>query len=85
MQSACEHVLRMGMIQIRNVPPELHRKLKAKAAKLGLSLSEYMLREARRTADRVSPEELIERLRKRTPFRPKLSSVEILREERDRN
>lgn len=73
------------MVQIRNVPPELHRKLKAKAAKLGLSLSDYLLREVRRSADTILPEELIERLKSRTPVRPKITSVEILRQERERN
>jgi plasmid stability protein len=33
----------MGNVQIRNVPPELHRKLKARAAEKGLTLSEYLL------------------------------------------
>jgi len=33
----------MTMIQIRNVPPELHRKLKVRAAEAGMSLSDYLL------------------------------------------
>lgn len=73
------------MVQIRNMPPDLHRKLKAKAAKLGMSLSDYLLREVRRTADAISPEELLERMKKRTPVRPKMSPVDILRDERERN
>ena len=36
----------MAMIQIRNVPDDLHRRLKAKAAMEGVSLSELLLREA---------------------------------------
>jgi len=39
------------MIQIRNVPDELHRKLKARAALAGQSLSDYLLAEIRRSAD----------------------------------
>ena len=35
------------MIQIRNVPDAVHRRLKAQAALEGLSLSEYLLREVR--------------------------------------
>ena len=35
------------MIQIRNVPDALHRKLKARAARAGMSLSEYLLRDIR--------------------------------------
>jgi plasmid stability protein len=37
------------MIQIRNVPDELHREVKARAARAGMSLSDYLLREVERT------------------------------------
>ncbi len=40
------------MIQIRNVPEELHRTLKSRAARLGMSLSAYLLSEIERVADR---------------------------------
>jgi len=33
------------MIQIRNDPDELHRTLKARAAKAGMTLSDYLLSE----------------------------------------
>ena len=39
------------MVQIRNVPDDIHRKLKMKAAKEGVSLSEFLLREAKREAE----------------------------------
>ena len=39
------------MIQIRNVPEDLHRRLKAKAAMEGISLSELLLREATLVAE----------------------------------
>jgi plasmid stability protein len=38
-------------IQIRNVPEELHRTLKARAALAGMSLSDYLLHECRKLAD----------------------------------
>jgi plasmid stability protein len=38
----------MPMVQIRNVPDELNRELKARAALAGMSVSEYLLRELRR-------------------------------------
>src|SRR5437762_2528893 len=38
------------MIQIRNVPGDLHRRLKARAALAGMSLSDYLLHEIRRAA-----------------------------------
>ena len=40
------------MIQIRNVPDPLHRKLKSRAALAGMSLSDYLLREIRAVAER---------------------------------
>ncbi len=33
------------MVQIRNVPAEFHRRLKARAALEGMSMSDYILRE----------------------------------------
>jgi antitoxin FitA len=33
------------MIQIRNVPDELHRTLKVRAAQAGMTLSDYLLSE----------------------------------------
>ena len=37
-----------AMIQVRNVPDALHRKLKSRAALEGMSLSDYLLAELRR-------------------------------------
>jgi plasmid stability protein len=51
------------MVQIRNVPDELHRKLKSRAALSGMSISDYLLREMQRSLDRPTREELLERLR----------------------
>ncbi len=53
------------MIQIRNVPDELHRKLKTRAAEQGLTLSDYLLRMAEREAGRLTTRELAERIRQR--------------------
>ncbi len=54
------------MVQIRNVPDEVHRKLKARAALAGLSISDYLLQELERTLKRPTREELLERLRSRS-------------------
>ena len=51
------------MVQIRNVPDDLHRKLKARAALAGMSISEYLLREIKHSLARPTPEELLQRLR----------------------
>jgi len=72
------------MIQIRNVPDELHRALKARAALAGMSLSDYLLREVRRAAERPSPEELRARVRARAAVRPRVKPARALRAERDR-
>ena len=37
-------------VQIRNVPEEVHRRLKLRAVEEGLSLSDYLGREVRRLA-----------------------------------
>lgn len=50
------------MIQIRNVPDELHRTLKVRAAKLGMTLSDYLLAEIEQVAEKPSLRELMERL-----------------------
>lgn len=71
------------MVQIRNVPSELHRRLKARAALAGMTLSDYLLREIRRVAERPSIEELRARLQERPAVRPSVSPVRALRAERD--
>jgi plasmid stability protein len=53
------------MIQIRNVPDELHRKLKMRAAELGLTLSDYLLQMAEREVGRLTTSELAARVRER--------------------
>lgn len=58
------------MIQIRNVPDELHRTLKARAARAGMSLSDYLLSEIEQIAEKPTLSEMMERLRS-------LESVEL--------
>ena len=71
------------MIQVRNVPGELHRKLKARAALAGMSLSEYLLAEIRQAAERPSREELRARLERLAPVKTSISAAEAVRRERD--
>ena len=52
----------MGLIQIRNVPDDLHRGLKARAAREGVTLSELALTELRRSMEAPTRAELRERL-----------------------
>ena len=71
------------MIQMRNVPDSMHRRLKARAAEAGLSLSEYLLQELRESASWPTPEELRARLLTRRPVRPSVPVVTAVRQERD--
>lgn len=45
------------MIQIRNVPDEVHRTIKARAAAAGMTLSDYLKRDLERQASRPPMEE----------------------------
>lgn len=72
-----------AMIQIRNVPDDLHRELKSRAALAGMSLSDYLLAEVRRLAERPSIEVLRTRVRSRTPVESPEDLVDIIRAERD--
>lgn len=73
------------MIQIRNVPAKTHRKLKARAAMEGMSLSDYLLKEIQRVADLPSIREFSEHLKRRDPVNPPISAAELIREMRDRD
>jgi antitoxin FitA len=55
------------MIQIRNVPDDVHRLLKARAAAAGMSLSDYLKRELEDAAARPTLEEIDARVRARGP------------------
>ena len=72
------------MIQIRNVPDELHRRLKSRAALAGMSLSDYLLNEIRRVPERPTLEELRARLEHRTQVTPCVAPAEAIRAERER-
>jgi antitoxin FitA len=77
-------VQRMGHIQIRNVPEDVHRTLKVRAAKAGMSLSEYLLRGIVEDASRPTLQEMTERIRSRPPADlGGVSTAEIIREERE--
>lgn len=52
----------MSLIQVRNVPVELHRRLKERAAREGVTLSDLALAELARAVERPTRSELLERL-----------------------
>lgn len=70
-------------IQLRNVPDDLHRTLKARAAMAGVSLSDYLLDHARRLAERPTLEEMCERLARLDPVRVSEPAAALLRRQRD--
>lgn len=72
-----------SMIQIRNVPVEIHRALKARAALAGKSMSELILEELQAMLALPSEQELRERLEQAEPFAMKKSSAGLIRRERD--
>jgi antitoxin FitA len=71
------------MVQIRNVPSDLHRELKARAALEGMSLSDYLLRELRQALDRPTLDEMRKRLASRKPTRPHPAPAAAVRAERN--
>lgn len=84
MRCTCDIVADMSkMIQIRNVPDDIHRQIKARAAQAGMSLSDYLLREVRRTIATPPIEEVLARVTTRE--RPRLSETpaEAVRAERN--
>jgi plasmid stability protein len=71
------------MIQIRNVPAPLHRKLKARAAMAGTSLSAYLLEQIAAQASVPTPQELTARLERLEPVAPREGDVEALQRVRE--
>lgn len=61
------------MLQIKDVPEEVHRTLKARAALAGVSLTEYARQLLMDSASRMSREELIAEL-EAIPIRPGIES-----------
>jgi hypothetical protein len=71
------------MVQIRNVPDALHRKLKARALDSGQTLSDYLLAELERLAVRPTREDMLARLHRRRRVTLKTSAAMVIREERE--
>lgn len=71
------------MVQIRNVPDDLHRTLKVRAAAAGQTLSDYLLAELERLVARPTREEMLTRLHGRAPVALKTPAAVVIREERE--
>lgn len=70
-----------SMLQIRNVPEEVRRVLKSRAAERGESLNSYVLDVLAREAARPSVREVLDRAARRTE-RARTSALEAVREAR---
>jgi antitoxin FitA len=71
------------MIQIRNVPDDLHRELKMRAAAAGMSMSDYIKKELSRANEKDSWEEIFARAKARGPSGMTTQEVvDIIREHR---
>jgi antitoxin FitA len=71
------------MIQVRNVPQQVHSTLKARAAREGMSLSDFIKRELERTAERPTMREWLELTQRVKPIPTKRSAAQVVRELRD--
>jgi plasmid stability protein len=71
------------MIQVRDVPEDVHGTLKARAAREGMSLSDFIKRELERVAERPTMQEWLERTRQAKPVRAGRSAAQLIRELRD--
>ena len=67
------------MIQLRNVPDELHKKLKVRAAEAGMSLSDYILKDVQKKAELPTMKEWLNKFKGSEPIVTKESTLETLR------
>jgi len=77
-----DRCMKAKALQIRSVPEALHRRLKVQAAASGKSLSEYLLAELRRVAERPTRDEMLTRLRSRQAVTLRPSAAELIAEDR---
>lgn len=83
MCDTCSNVTHMSkMIQVRNVPDELHRTLKVRAAESGMTLSDYLLAELEGIAGKPTLAELVERISRQEPTEVDDLAADIIREHR---
>ena len=71
------------LLQVRDVPDDVHKALKARAALAGVSLSEYVRSLLVRDATRPTPAELAARIEARGPFAPSQPTEALIRSLRE--
>jgi plasmid stability protein len=71
------------MIQIRDVPESVHGTLKSRAAREGMSLSDFIKRELQRVAERPAMHEWLELTQQAKPIPARRTAAQLIRELRD--
>ncbi len=71
------------VVQIRNVPEDIHRTLRSRAAAAGMSLSDYLLAEIVRVAERPTIADVLARAGSRSAGVSSEAIVEAIRAGRD--
>ena len=71
------------MIQIRNVPDELHREIKVRAAKEAKTMSQFLLEMAQAKLRRPDIEALMKRVRSRPIDTSGFDATAFIRRQRD--
>lgn len=71
------------VVQVRNVPEVLHRRLKARAAMEGVSMSQYAMRAIERALERPSRRDLLAAIGRQPELVLETSPADLLRAERD--
>jgi len=71
------------MIQVRDVPEHVHGTLKSRAAREGMSLSDFLKRELAQVAERPTMQEWLERTKQAKPIRGTRSAAQTIRELRE--
>jgi plasmid stability protein len=70
-------------LQVRHVPEDVHRTLKVRAARAGLTLSDYLLHEIIVIARRPTLDDVLERIRGRSSVRRPMGAAAAVRAERE--
>jgi antitoxin FitA len=71
------------MLQVRNVPDDVHARLKERAKAAGMTMSEYVLRELKELADKPSLNEIWRRPEARDSSVSLADAAQLIRDERD--
>lgn len=83
-RSLCVAWPSMRTLQIRNVPDDVHRVLRSRAAAAGISLSDYLLREVSRVAARPPVADVLRAAAARSGGAPSDAILDSVRAARSR-